>query len=138
MRARLIRRKGFTLIEALVAFAILAMSLAELLKGVSGGARNESRADFLLRATREGRSQLAALGTEKPLSPGVTGGRYDDGLLWRLSVQPHGEAKGPTGNVTAAIYLARLTVKRPSTHPTSADQLDFTTIRIISFEERPK
>jgi general secretion pathway protein I len=138
MHYGLARRAGFTLIEALVAFAILAMSMGALMQGVSGGARNEARGDFLLRATREGRSQLEALGMDTPIAPGVSSGRYDDGLLWQLSVEPHGDVKAPTGAVSAAAYLARLTVSRPTQHPTSADTLDFATIKILSVEERPR
>jgi general secretion pathway protein I len=138
MRGGLSRRKGFTLIEALVAFAILAMSMSSLLAGVSGGAHNEARADFLLRATRLGRSQLASLGADAPLTPGVTAGRYDDGLLWRLSVEPHGDVKSATGGVSAVAYLARLTVSRAVVRPTAQDQLDLTTIRVVAAQEAGK
>ncbi|PPD46205.1 MAG: general secretion pathway protein GspI [Methylocystis sp.] len=109
-----LKRGGFTLIESLAAFAILAMALSQLLQGVSGGVRNESRADFLLRATRQGASQLDALGVDTPPPFGETSGRYPDGLIWSLSVAPGRSAQGPGGATLATSFHARLEIRRPS------------------------
>jgi len=114
MRARLKSREGFTLIEALAAFAILALALSQLLQGVSGGARNESRADFLLRATRQGASHLDRLGVEGPTPFGATTGRYPDGLRWRLFIAPGQNLDGPGGEPMATGFHARLVIERPS------------------------
>jgi type II secretory pathway pseudopilin PulG len=80
------RRGGFVLIEALAAFAILTMSLAALISGLSGAVRNDDRADFMLRATRLARSELEALGVESPPPPGLRQGRSDDGLSYAITV----------------------------------------------------
>lgn len=133
MRGRLNARRGFTLIEALAAFAILALVMSQLLSGVSGGARNESRADFLMRATRHGSSQLDALGADGRLSPGETAGRYEDGLVWRLLVSQGSIVRGPTGAIIAASFPARLTIERPSGY---ADSLVLSTVKVIPYEER--
>jgi len=114
MRARLKSREGFTLIEALAAFAILALALTQLLLGVSGGARNEARADFLLRAARQGASHLDRLGVEGPAPFGVTTGRYPDGLRWKLFVAPGKNVNGPAGQPIATSFRARLVIERPS------------------------
>ena len=114
MRARLKSRQGFSLIESLAAFAILAMTLSQLLNGVSGGVRNETRADFLLRAARQGASQLDALGADGSVPLGETSGRYPDGLYWFLSVAPGGTVAGPGGAPLATSFHARLTIKKPS------------------------
>lgn len=129
-------RGGFTLIEALVAFAVLALGLSSLLQGVGGGARNESRADFLLRATRQGQSQLAALGSDTPLAPGQASGRYDDGLLWNLSVEPHRVFKAPAGAAGAASLLARLVIRKPVPGAAALDTLVLTTIKLIAIDAR--
>lgn len=133
MRSRLDAHRGFTLLEALVAFAILALALSQLLAGVSGGVRNESRADFLMRAARHGASQLDALGASGQAPLGETSGRYEDGLVWRLSVTQGRSVKGPTGAIIAAGFRARLTIERPSGY---ADKLVLSTAKTISFEER--
>ncbi|CAJ0876360.1 hypothetical protein AMST5_02778 [freshwater sediment metagenome] len=114
MFGRLKSRRGFSLIEALAAFAILAMSLGQLLNGVSGGVRNEARADFLQRASREGASQLEALGVDGPVPFGQTSGRYPDGLYWFLTVTPGPNAMGPSGQPLATSFHAELVIKKPS------------------------
>jgi general secretion pathway protein I len=114
MFRRLKSRRGFSLIEALAAFAILAMSLGQLLNGVSGGVRNEARADFLQRASREGASQLEALGVDGPVPFGRTSGRYPDGLYWFLTVTPGPNARGPNGQPLVTSFHAELVIKKPS------------------------
>jgi type II secretory pathway pseudopilin PulG len=114
MFGRLKSRRGFSLIEALAAFAILAMSLGQLLNGVSGGVRNEARADFLQRASREGASHLEALGVDGPVPFGQTSGRYPDGLYWFLTVTPGPNAMGPSGQPLATSFHAELVIKKPS------------------------
>jgi general secretion pathway protein I len=133
MRVRLKSRRGFTLIEALVAFAILAMSLGQLLNGVSGGARNEARADFLLRASRQGASQLDALGVDGPVPFGQTSGRYPDGLYWFLSVTPGPGAPGLAGGPSVSSFHARLVIRKPSGYGES-----FTLNTVKLSVERPR
>ena len=132
MRAHLTERSGFTLIETLAAFAILTIVLSQLLAGASGAARNESRADFLLRASRQGQSQLDALGVDGPVSSGETRGKYDDGLEWILSVEPRQIIKGAAGAPIAASHLARLVVYRP---PAGTETLSLSTIKIVTLAD---
>ena len=114
MRIRLKSRKGFTLIEALAAFAILTISLGQLFNGVSGGVRNEARADFLLRASRQGRSQIDALGIDEPALSGETRGQYRDGLNWLLSVTPLPVVPNSTGVPMITSFHVRLVISKPS------------------------
>lgn len=114
MRLRLNARRGFSLVESLAAFAILAMSLGQLLNGVSGGVRNEARADFLLRASRQGAAHLEALGVEGPVPFGESRGRYPDGLEWTLVVEPGRNAAAPAGQALATSFHARLVIRKPA------------------------
>ncbi len=132
MRPHVTERGGFTLIETLAAFAILTLALSQLLAGASGAARNESRADFLLRASRQGQSQLEALGVDGSISPGETRGRYEDGLEWILTVEPQRIVKGATGAPIAASHLARITVFRP---PAGTENLTLSTVKIIALTD---
>jgi general secretion pathway protein I len=133
MRARLKSRRGFTLIEALAAFAILAMSLGQLLNGVSGGVRNEARADFLQRASRQGASQLEALGVDGPVPFGETSGRYPDGLYWVLSVTPGPVAPSLTGAPATSTFHARLVIKKPTGY---GESLTLSTVKMKSDKPR--
>ncbi len=114
MRVRLKWRKGFTLIEALGAFAILAITLGQLLNGVSGGVRNEARADFLLRASREGASQIDALGVDGTVQSGETSGKYPDGLNWILTVSPGPVVPIVGGGQTISSFHVKLIIMKPS------------------------
>jgi general secretion pathway protein I len=129
-RRRIAARRGFTLIEALAAFLILALVLGGLLQGVGLGARNESRGDFLLRATRQGRSQLEALGAEAPLVAGETSGRYPDGLMWSLAIGPCRTASAPGLDGIVACGAA-LTIRRPG-EAAPGDRLTLETVKIDS------
>jgi prepilin-type N-terminal cleavage/methylation domain-containing protein len=131
MHGRLRSRAGFSLIESLAAFAILALVLSQLLSGVSGGVRNESRADFLLRASRQGASHLDSLGVESPAPFGETTGRYSDGLYWTLTVVPGKSVSGPTGAPIATSYHARLVVKRPSGY---GETFVLSTVKVVAIE----
>jgi general secretion pathway protein I len=134
MRARLKSRRGFSLIESLTAFAILAMTLSQLLNGVGGGARNESRADFLLRAARQGASHLDALGVDGLPPVGETSGRYPDGLYWFLTVTPGESVAGPAGGaLVATSFHARLAIKKPSGF---GDTLTLSTHKIKAADSR--
>jgi general secretion pathway protein I len=110
MRLGLARRRGFSLIEALAAFAIMALALGELLRAVSLGAQSERRADFFSRAALDGASQIAEIGVSQPLQPAESAGRYDDGLRWRLSVAPDRVAAGLDGRAVLVSYRLRLVV----------------------------
>jgi len=138
MRSRLNRRAGFTLIETLVAFAILALAMGQLLAAASGSAQNESRADFFLRATRLGRSQLDALGVDAPLALGETHGQYDDGLLWSLVVVQHRQSRSPIGSAVTSSYWARLTIRRPMPQVASRESLTLSTLKLVTTQTGPQ
>lgn len=134
MRTRLRSRRGFSLIEALAAFAILAISLGQLLNGVSGGVRNEARADFLLRAARQGASQLDALGVDGPIPFGESSGRYPDGLFWFLSVTSGPPTTNPAGAPKVSSFQARLIVKKASGY---GDTFTLSTVKLMTDMPRP-
>ncbi len=85
----LARARGFTLIEVLVAFVILAVALGVLMQVFSTGLRNARVAENYTTATLYAESMLAAVGVEAPLAEGETSGDFDDHFRWRLDVQPY-------------------------------------------------
>jgi general secretion pathway protein I len=101
-------RRGFTLPEAIVAFAITALALGLLMRSVAIGARGDAQAELTLAAVRLAQSRLAAAGTAEPLDPGET--RGDDGgrLVWRVRIEALPSPGGAPEQVTA--YSVRATV----------------------------
>jgi general secretion pathway protein I len=90
-----LRQGGFSLLEVLVAFSILALCLGILLRIFAGGGRLAGLADEHVRAMILAESLLARAGVEEPLQPGETGGEIDDQFRWRLRVSPYIPAGEP-------------------------------------------
>ncbi len=103
MKAHALRRPaGFTLIEVIVAFALLALALTLLLGSLSGAARQVGSADKASRATLHAESLLAQLGVVEPLRPGRQQGEFEDGrYTWTLDVSPYVDPERP-GQAMAA------------------------------------
>jgi general secretion pathway protein I len=78
--------RGMTLMEVLVAFVVLSLTMAVILNIFSGGMRNSRLTDSYSRAVFLAQSRLAAVGVESPLTPGEENGRIGTTLQWRTSV----------------------------------------------------
>lgn len=86
--------RGFTLLEVLIAFALLAMSLTLLLGTLSGAARQVREADQRTRAVLHAQSLLAGLGVDVPLQEGTREGRWEEGrYTWTMNVAPYVEPR---------------------------------------------
>ncbi len=78
---------GFSLLEVLVAFAILAVALGVLFQVFATGLRGGKLAGDYSEATYWAEWVLA--GTEAPLQPGEAAGRIDDRYDWRRVIKPY-------------------------------------------------
>ena len=83
------RQEGFSLLEVLVAFVILSISLGVLLQVFATGLRNAGTADDYTQATLYAESILAAIGRETPLSEGQHSGPINDRFSCRSTVAPY-------------------------------------------------
>lgn len=102
------RQGGFTLIEVIIAFALLALALTLLLGSLSGAARQVRVADDVGRATLHAQSLLAQLGVGQVLEPGQSEGELESGRYrWSLQVQPYVDPRQPQP-VAASPYTPRL------------------------------
>ena len=82
------RQRGFTLIEIIVALAILAVALGALFQSFSGGLRATTVAERQAAAVMLAQSLLDRVGQDIPLVPGEQAGVSDDGLRWSLAIAP--------------------------------------------------
>ncbi len=84
------RQHGYTLIEILVAFGILALALTLLLGTLSGATRQVRWSADAGRAALHAQSLLADIGVGVALQPGREEGELEDGRYrWQLDVAPY-------------------------------------------------
>lgn len=106
------RSQGYTLIEVLVAFMILVLSLSVLLRIFSGGVRNLSLSAQYSHAVLIAESELAAANTPDTLVPGTSEGITGDAFRWTRTVseyQPAGQRL--PGAIPLPAYQVDVTVE---------------------------
>ncbi len=83
------RDAGFSLLEILVAFAILALSIGVLLRIFSGGLRTAIVSEDYQQAMSIAESQMERAGVEIELAAGSTSGVVAGKYTWTLQVVPY-------------------------------------------------
>ena len=82
-------QRGYSLIEVIVAFALLALALTLLLGTLSGATRQVRWSGDAGRAALHAQSLLDQVGVGEPLEPGQSDGEFDAGRYrWTLAVAP--------------------------------------------------
>ena len=124
---------GFTLIEVVVAFALLALALTFLLASLSGATRQIRIASDSSRATLHAQSLLAQVGVGETLQPGRRQGSYDAGRYrWVLEIAPYVDplrSPSPLSNPSAP-RLLQLTLAM-EWGDGSGQQMQWQTLRLV-------
>ena len=81
--------RGFSLIEVVVAFAILSVALGVLLQIFGSSMRDADLAGAYGEATQLAESELARLGVEEALAEGAQAGAFNDKYRWEREVVPY-------------------------------------------------
>lgn len=106
---------GFTLLETLIAFAILSVSLVVMYQIFTDGFRARTRAERVLMCEEKAARELTRLQIEaragSVISPGT--GSYEDGYVWTVSF---GQTAGASSAITAVRTLSeiRVSVQSPN------------------------
>jgi general secretion pathway protein I len=82
------KQNGFSLLEILIAFSILSLSLGILLKIFSAGAATAAIAEDYTSAVQIAESLMAKTGVETLLKPGESTGIENEKYRWLVAVQP--------------------------------------------------
>jgi general secretion pathway protein I len=85
------REAGFTLLEVIVALAVLSVSLTLVLRTLSGGFHHQRQAALLAQKAALAQSILARIGSDLPLAAGGQSGSSTNGLAWEIQVEPYGD-----------------------------------------------
>lgn len=103
------RQQGFTLLEVVVAFVLLALVLVTAFQVFSTGLSRSSTLDERSQALAIAQSRLAAAGQEEALKEGETRGESPDRKYqWSLRITPYTEdsASGAQPQANATLYRA--------------------------------
>lgn len=82
-------QRGFSLLEVLVAFAILALSLGVLMQIFSRALSTTGLNETYSRAAALAESKLGTVGINIPLEEGVHSGDPEDGMDWIVFIEPY-------------------------------------------------
>jgi len=105
---------GFTLLEFLVAFAILTLFLGAALAGVAVAIHGDRQASFLTQATLLAQAKLASAGVDFPLDSGSVRGDLPNGYIWRADIRPY--SPSPRHDSPTEGYWVEVTVGDPRSH----------------------
>ena len=104
------RDKGFTLVEVLIAFAILSLVLIGVFRSLALGQRGANEQALQTTALRLAESKLEVLGISEAIAPGQKSGRFDDRFRWEMNVTPYGSLNPSTFEAAKRPHWVTLTV----------------------------
>ena len=88
-RSSLIGYAGFSLLEVLVAFTLLALAMGVVMQIFSRGVNGATLADRYAKATMYAESMLSSVGAETELKEGSSDGKFDDDFSWAMAVRAY-------------------------------------------------
>lgn len=104
-------QRGFTLLELLVAFVILSLTVAVLMRSFGQDLRSATLSRDYTVATLHAESVLAGVGIEQPLTEGEQSGQFDDGFQWQVDVQRYQDPTLPPDQHRIGITPYRVVVR---------------------------
>lgn len=138
--------RGFSLIEVLVAFVLLAGGVGLLIAILAGGMNQVRWAQGQSEAVQVARSALDTLGTVDPIEPGrFTGEAVDGRYQWALLVEPYADlpAGGPgafddlqAAVQTSMVYRLELELRWDGGGP--RERLRMSTLRSVNAPLQPE
>ena len=129
-------RGGFTLVEVLIALAILGIGLCVILELFSGGLRSVKISEEYVKATWYGKGKMEEALSAKEFIEGVTEGSFDSQYAWTLDVRRTNPSVGQASeedSLPVDLYQILLKVTWPS--GTGQRSLDLESLRAFEKKE---
>jgi general secretion pathway protein I len=126
------RNNGFTLVEILVAFAILGLASGALMTGFGASLERAALAANARRAALAASSVLELIGTEYPLQPGEETGE-DRNLRFTITISPYDDGAPPPSdeeNIRPPLVPYAIAVHATTGRGAAAQSVDLSTIRL--------
>jgi general secretion pathway protein I len=116
-KTRIRGMQGFTLIEIVVALAILAVGLMVIMELFSGGQRSARVSEDVTKATWHGQTKMEEMLMTQELTEGVTEGTFDSQFSWKSEVKKVtpslGQDDETKSSVPVDLYQIMVTVSWP-------------------------
>jgi general secretion pathway protein I len=126
--------QGYTLIEVLVAMAILAMSLPVLFRIFSTGLLNVDVSADYARAVIVAETRLATAGLDAELRQGQTEGTVDERFYWLRTVENY-VLSGQSGDQEMPVAAFLVTVAVEWQHRGRTRQVSLNSIRLAPYAD---
>lgn len=127
------KQKGFSLLEILIAFSILALSLGILLKIFSAGVNTALVAEEYSAAAQIAESLMAKTGAETPLQTSRDSGLENDKYHWLVEVSPYvfNPENIDTTAITAVVFKVKVIVSWGDDNVNDR-QIELTTLKLVN------
>lgn len=119
---------GFSLLEVVVAFAILAVSLGVLVQIFALALNTTALSGTYSKAVALAEQRLAAVGVDIPLQAGSFSGEPEDGLAWRIVIEPYSPGDLPLENAPLQPFV--VTAVASWDDAAGPRQISLTTLRL--------
>jgi general secretion pathway protein I len=127
------RQRGFTLIEIVVAFAILALGLGIAMQIAGGAMRNARQAATRTDAALYAQSLLDSVGVGERLEEGDSSGDFNEQFHWNLAAEKYEvESETPLEPGMAPVQLYRLELRVSWEAGGKEQEALFTTLRALT------
>ena len=131
MKQTINKQKGFSLLEIVIAFSILALSLGILLKIFSGGVNSAGVAEDYTVAVQVAEGLMARAGTEIPLAATDNSGMINDKYEWFLTITPYIFNTDNLGQTPSNVELFKVKVLvRWDIRNTQYRQIELSTLKL--------
>lgn len=127
------KQQGFTLLEVLVAFTLLALTFGTIMEIISGSAKNTVKASQNTKIAMLAQSKMDELGLFEVLEEGSSQGDFDDTTSWSLEIAPYDAPyEGDIGQEFTSIDLMQVTLIVSSEIGSKQYEHVFNTLRAVT------
>jgi len=127
---RMKKSKGFTLLEILVAFTMMAVIFATLMEIISGSTKNTQKAARNTKTALLAQSKMDELGLFEKIEEGTSNGDFDDFNHWELDITPYDVPyEGDISQEFTSVELMEITLVIISEYGDQEVSTEFNTLR---------